>query len=150
MKTILSTIVAAGFFASVAHATFNPFSDARQALPRGEGYEQALPHTSNEWVLNDTYPDDKRLQHPYLYHIPSDRRIALGHFYSPAFYTGEWRCDNHPRSSNNGRLVCIDSPHHSGRQLYLVDVSSILDAIETLGALDAPAVPARLHDALRR
>jgi hypothetical protein len=48
MKTILSTIVAVGLFASAAHANFDPFSDARQALPRSTGYEQALPYSGND------------------------------------------------------------------------------------------------------
>lgn len=48
MKTILSTIVAIGLFAGAAHAKFDPFNDTRQALPRSSGYEQALPHTSND------------------------------------------------------------------------------------------------------
>lgn len=48
MKTILSTIVAAGLFAGAAHATFDPFNGSRQALPRSTGYEQALPQTSND------------------------------------------------------------------------------------------------------
>ncbi len=97
----------------------------KDKMPRN-GHNTYLPHTNHEWVLNDTYPDEKRLQNPYLYHIPTDRRVSLGLFYSPAFYTGEWRCDTHPRASNSGRLVCIDSPHNSGRQLYLIDVSGIV------------------------
>jgi hypothetical protein len=86
------------------------------------GHNTYLPNHNNEWVLNDCYPDKQRHQHPYLYHIPTDRRVPLGHFYSPAFYTGEWRCDNHPRSSRDGKKVCIDSPHNHGRQMYLIDV----------------------------
>lgn len=97
----------------------------KDKMPKN-GHNTYVPNTNNEWVLNDTYPDEKRLQNPYLYHVPTDRRIPLGHFYSPAFYTGEWRCDTHPRSSRSGKLVCIDSPHSSGRQLYLIDVSPII------------------------
>ncbi len=89
------------------------------------GHNTYLPNHGNEWVLNDTYPDKERRQHPYLYHVPSDRRFPLGHFYSPATYTGEWRCDTHPRASRDGKLVCIDSPHNHGRQLYLIDASEI-------------------------
>jgi hypothetical protein len=48
MKTILSTIAAVGLFASAAHAAFDPFNYTRQALPRGESYEQALPHISTD------------------------------------------------------------------------------------------------------
>jgi hypothetical protein len=86
------------------------------------GHNTYLPGTKNEWVLNDTYPDAQRLQHPYLYHLPSRRKVALGHFQSPPEYTGEWRCDTHPRASRDGRLVCVDSPHAGGRQMYLIDV----------------------------
>ena len=85
-----------------------------------------LPGTSNEWVLNDTYPDRERLQHPYLYHLPSRRKVALGHFRSPPEYTGEWRCDTHPRASRDGRLVCIDSPHNNRRQMFLIDVKELI------------------------
>ncbi|HEY1052960.1 MAG TPA: hypothetical protein VGE39_24490 [Prosthecobacter sp.] len=89
------------------------------------GHNTYLPGTNNEWVLNDCYPNKQRMQIPYLYHIPTDRRVDLGQFYSPSLYTGEWRCDTHPRSSRDGKLVCIDSPHNHGRQMYLIDVSGI-------------------------
>lgn len=97
----------------------------REKMDRN-GHNTYLPGTDNAWVLNDTYPDKQRMQTPYLYHIPTDRRVDLGHFYSPAFYTGEWRCDTHPRSSRDGRLVCIDSPHQGGRQMHLIDVRGIV------------------------
>lgn len=77
----------------------------------------------NRWILNDTYPDRERLQHVYLYDTRSGARHALGDFHSPREYTGEWRCDTHPRSSADGRKVVIDSPHNGGRQLYLIDTS---------------------------
>jgi hypothetical protein len=92
------------------------------------GHNTYLPG-HGDWILNDTYPDRQRRQHPYLYHVPTNRRVDLGAFYSPPQYTGEWRCDTHPRSSRDGRLVVIDSPHGgNGRQLYLIDVSSIIGA----------------------
>jgi hypothetical protein len=80
----------------------------------------------NRWILNDTYPDKDRLQHVYLYDTKSGERHALGDFYSPKEYTGEWRCDTHPRFSPDGRKVVIDSPHGgNGRQLYLLDIRAI-------------------------
>ena len=90
------------------------------------GHNTYLPATNDEWVLNDTYPDMARLQHPYLYHIPSNRRIPLGHFHSPRAYSGEWRCDNHPSASRSGRKVVFDSPHKEGRQVYMIDVAELL------------------------
>ncbi len=92
------------------------------------GHNTYVPHTNNEWVLNDTYPDPQtREQTPYLFHVPTGRRVDLGGFRSPPQYRGEWRCDTHPRSSNDGKLVAIDSPHTGdGRQVHLIDVSDIV------------------------
>ena len=76
------------------------------------GHVTYVPRTDNEWILNDTYTQgDAREQKPYLYHIPSGRKVGLGRFHSPPAYTGEWRCDTHPRCSNDGETVAIDSPH---------------------------------------
>jgi hypothetical protein len=78
------------------------------------------------WILNDTYPNRDRLQHAYLFEVATGRRIPLGHFESGPKYTGEWRCDLHPRCSRDGRLVCIDSPHTgSGRQMHIIDISGV-------------------------
>jgi len=89
------------------------------------GHCSYLP--DKRWILNDTYPDRERRQHPYLYHIPSGRRYPLGHFYLPPEYRGEWRCDTHPRFSPDGRKVAFDSPHGGeGRQIYLIDISGVV------------------------
>ena len=53
----------------------------------------------NKWILNDTYPDEDRLQHPYLYVVARDRRIPLGRLLYPPEDTGEWHRDTHPRLS---------------------------------------------------
>ncbi len=92
----------------------------------GGGHISYLP--GNEWILNDTYPQGKeRMQTPHLYHVKSGRRVDLGRFHLPKAYSGEWRVDTHPRFSRDGRLVCIDAPHENeGRQLHLIDISSIV------------------------
>ncbi len=93
------------------------------------GHNTYLPATDNQWVLNDTYPDKGREQHPYLYHVSTGKRFPLGHFLSPEAYQGEWRCDNHPSASRDGKRVVFDSPHGgNGRQVYLIDVDEILKA----------------------
>jgi hypothetical protein len=90
------------------------------------GHNTYVPGTNNEWVLNDTYPDKENLQHVYLYHIPTNRRVPLGDFESKPPYRGEWRCDTHPRASRDGKFVCIDSAHAGGRQMYLIDIRGIV------------------------
>ncbi|MCP5539755.1 MAG: hypothetical protein H7A52_06370 [Akkermansiaceae bacterium] len=96
-----------------------PVNGHNTYLPAGDG---------REWILNDTYPNGvRRQQTPYLYHVPTRRRHDLGHFHSPKEYVGEWRCDTHPRSSNDGKLVAIDSPHGgTGRQLWVLEAGGIV------------------------
>ena len=113
---------------------FYLFADdgSRQGAPVGPEVMTSNGHASylpgGEWILNDTYPDENRLQHVYAYHIATGRRVPLGNFYSHPKYVfdGECRVDTHPRFSPDGRYVCIDSPHEgAGRQLYLLDISSV-------------------------
>ena len=81
----------------------------------------------NEWILNDTYPDENRNQHVYLFHAATGERVPIGHFYSPPKYVREFRIDTHPRFSVDGRQVVIDSPHTGeGRQMHLIDISDIV------------------------
>ena len=93
------------------------------------GHLSYLP--GNQWILNDTYPKGpQRLQTPHLFHVSTGKRIDIGHFHLPSQYTGEWRVDTHPRFSPNGKLVCIDAPNENqGRQMHLIDISSIVDAV---------------------
>ncbi len=87
----------------------------------------------NRWILNDTYPDAQREQHPYLYRVATGERFPLGRFLSPKEYDGEWRCDLHPRFSPDGRKVVVDSTHEGrGRQLYLIDISGIAEGSPNL------------------
>lgn len=97
----------------------------REAMPR-DGHCTYLP--GGRWIVNDTYPQGPdRLQRVYLYEVATGRCVDLGAFPSPADYTGEWRCDTHPRHSPDGRWLCIDSPHTgSGRQMHLLDIGSVV------------------------
>lgn len=93
-----------------------PVNGHQTYLPQGNG---------QEWILCDNYANaQNRNQTPYIYHLPTDRRVNLGDFPLPEDYKGEWRCDLHPRYSNDGTKICIDSPHGgNGRQMYLIDIA---------------------------
>jgi len=112
---------------------FYLFKDkTREVTQVGEGVMPRDGHCTyladTDWILNDTYPQGKqRLQHVYLYHVPTGRRVPIGGFHLPPAYKGEWRCDTHPRSSPDGTKVCIDSPHTGqGRQLHLIDIAAVV------------------------
>lgn len=90
-----------------------------------DGHCTYLP--GNQWVLCDTYPDKQRFQHVYLFHVPTGRRVPLGHVFLPPRYQDVMRIDTHPRTSRDGRKVCIDAAHgNEGRQMLLIDISSIV------------------------
>lgn len=80
------------------------------------------------WILSDTYSGILRQQVPYLYDTATDRKHLLGAFAVPGAQRGPHRCDLHPRASPSGRLVAIDSAHADGRQIYLIDVSGVVNA----------------------
>jgi hypothetical protein len=113
----------AGFF--VYRDTPEPAVEEIRGMESCDGHCTYLP--GNEWILCDTYPDKNRNQNVYLCHVATGRRVWLGHFLLPKEYTGEWRCDTHPRLSRNGRTVAIDTPHgDEGRQLHLIDIGGIV------------------------
>ncbi len=91
-----------------------------------DGHCTYVPGCDSEWILNDTYPGADRLRELYLYHVPTGRKVTLAHLYAPPDYEGELRCDLHPRTSRDGRTVCIDSAHEGGRQMYVLDIDEAI------------------------
>ena len=60
---------------------------SREVEVVGKGVMTVNGHCSylpgGEWILNDTYPDERhRLQQLYLYHVSSGRRVSLGGFHA--------------------------------------------------------------------
>ncbi len=81
------------------------------------------------WILTDTYPDRVESKRTILlYHPATNTRINVGRFYSAPEITGEIRCDLHPRWNRDGTCVCFDSIHEGVRQMYLMDVSEIVNS----------------------
>ena len=90
-------------------------------------------HQNGEWILTDTY-NLQGYQYLYLYHLPTKLFVPLGKFefrLNGKHYkdnAGIFRVDLHPRFSPNGKLVSFDSAHEGlGRQIYLMDISHIID-----------------------
>lgn len=93
------------------------------------GHNTYVPNTNNEWILNDSYPyqNSEYKQTLYLYHIPTKRKVVLGKFLEPKQFSGEWRCDLHPRCDQAGTRVFFDSTHNGDkRQMYMIDIASII------------------------
>jgi hypothetical protein len=82
---------------------------------------------NSRWLVSDTYPDPVTQERIlFLYDMETGVRHDVGSFYADPGLSKENRCDLHPRWSRDGSEVCIDSVHGEGRQMYIVDVSSIV------------------------
>ncbi|MEW6752907.1 MAG: hypothetical protein AB1505_18290 [Candidatus Latescibacterota bacterium] len=98
----------------------------------GEGVLTEDGHCSyspdRRWVLTDTYPDRREGKRTLvLWDLERGERTDVGRFFAiPERITGEIRCDLHPRWSRDGRQVCFDSVHEGTRQVYVMDVSSVV------------------------
>ncbi|HEX7386045.1 MAG TPA: hypothetical protein VF285_02070 [Castellaniella sp.] len=82
---------------------------------------------NTRWLLTDTYPDpvtNERIL--ILYDCEKQVRHDLGSFYTDPGLRKENRCDLHPRWSRDGQRICIDSVHEHERQMYVIDVSSLV------------------------
>ncbi len=78
------------------------------------------------WILTDTYPDRERMQSLMLYRPEDDTIVTLGRFYQEPVDDIQLRCDLHPRWSRDGNYICIDSKWSGQRQMYLLDVTEIM------------------------
>ena len=109
---------------------FVEFTDGtRDFTPIGRG---VLPHDGHasfspnrQWLLCDTYPrGSERLAQLMVYNIAENRRIVLGEFHHEEQFTGDIRCDLHPRWAPDGKTITFDSVHEGSRQIYLVELPS--------------------------
>ena len=83
---------------------------------------------NKEWLLTDTYPcKTNNRRQIFLYHLSSEILFQIGEFFSSPDITGEIRCDLHPRWNGEGTAICIDSIHEGLRQIYIIDVTSIVN-----------------------
>ncbi|MBM4019017.1 MAG: hypothetical protein FJ288_11935 [Planctomycetes bacterium] len=95
--------VGAGVLPSDGHATFSP---------------------DRRWVACDVPPQGAdRLAELMLYNLAAGRKVTLGRFRSPKPFTGDIRCDLHPRWRADGKAVSFDSIHEGTRQVYVADVA---------------------------
>lgn len=78
------------------------------------------------WFVTDTYPNEASERVLALYNMHEDRRIDVAHLHSPPNLHGSTRCDLHPRWSRDGTKICVDSAHEGVRQIYVVDVTEIV------------------------
>jgi len=91
-----------------------------------DGHNTYVPNTENNWIISDTY-NLNGFQYLFLYHVPTNRFVPLAKLKCTAG-EGIHRVDLHPRLSRDGKIVSIDATHEGmGRQMYVMDISHIID-----------------------
>ena len=119
-----------------------------------DGHPMTCP-SNPDWCICDTYPDTEKCRDLFLYNFPGNSRIDIGRFrmsdekpdmsMSEVFFKGVdpkilsgiapenlaftrsgLHCDLHPRWNSKGTKAVFDSIHEGTRQVYSVDVTSIL------------------------
>ncbi|MDR2094360.1 MAG: hypothetical protein LBP76_02440 [Treponema sp.] len=85
-------------------------------------YGDGHPHVHGDWFVTDTYPDKAGMQHLLLANWKTNEVKELGEFFHGLKYSGETRCDLHPRFSPDGNSVFFDSVLSGKRQLYKMEV----------------------------
>lgn len=79
-------------------------------------------YITQDVILSDTYPDRKRCQELFTFNITLQKKTIIAKFFSPQEFTGELRCDLHPRISADGKKGCVDMIHDNRRAICLFDL----------------------------
>jgi len=74
-------------------------------------------------ILTDTYPNLIGHQKLRIYDNLKNQIIDQGSFYSPSNFTGENKCDLHPRLSRNNRFISIDTAMSGKREMLILENS---------------------------
>ena len=92
----------------------------------GDGH----PSVHDKIIVTDTYPDKSRMQSLLLTIKGEKSYIKLGEFYHGSDFSGETRCDLHPRFSSCGNLIFFDTVYSGSRRLCYLDISRELTKYE--------------------
>lgn len=84
------------------------------------------PTYYGKWVIIDSYPDLSRMQSLIAYNIETGEIIKIGDFFHDLQHKGFTRCDLHPRFSDDGQSVYIDTIYTGKRQLCKIELNGIL------------------------
>jgi len=88
-----------------------------------DGHPQFTP--DRESFITDTYPDRLRRQYLIRYNVNLKKRDDLVILKSPLLYTGDIRCDLHPRWDRMGKSIAFDSSHTGKRALCTIRLDQL-------------------------
>lgn len=80
------------------------------------------PTVCEGWIVIDDYPDLSRMQPLIAYNYKTEEIIWLGEFFHDLKHKDYTRCDLHPRFSEDGRSIFIDTIYSGKRELVMLNV----------------------------
>lgn len=112
-----------GHHAVVFDESVRPFRAQKLADSHGS-FAHMVFSKDGKYILADSYPDTEKIQTLALIEADSGKMDILGRFRhipdSP--WIGDTRCDLHPRWSNDGKTVTVDSYHDGKRAIWLLNL----------------------------
>ncbi|WP_413683548.1 hypothetical protein [Prochlorococcus sp. MIT 1011] len=97
----------------------NNFSTIGHKILTEDGHP-SLSNPRTDLLLTDTYPNKLSEQSLLIYNIYNNNLYKLASYYHPLSYRNDFRCDLHPRWSNNSKLISIDSAHKGQRSICII------------------------------
>ena len=102
-------------------------SKSKKIMPSNLNDGHPSANKNNNWVVLDSYPDNKCKSHLYLYNILSGKVINIAKFSTNVKYQGYYRCDLHPRWNNAGDKVMVDTLYKNKRASFILDLKEIVN-----------------------
>lgn len=81
------------------------------------------PTVYGDWICIDDYPDVSRMQALLLYNIKTKCVYKVGEFFHDLKHKDYNRCDLHPRFSDDGKSIYIDTIYDGKRKLLKLDIN---------------------------
>jgi hypothetical protein len=92
-----------------------------------DGHPTFCP-SNKDWFISDTYQDDREYRHLFLFNILNGEKVDVAQLKSNSHLdNSSFRCDLHPKWSYDGKYISVDSVHEGYRQMYVFDVSEIVN-----------------------
>lgn len=94
------------------------------------------PTPYGDWIIVDSYPDLSRMQTLHAYNRKTKEVILLAELFHDLKHKEFNRCDLHPRFTEDGKKVYIDTIYAGKRQLLCLNVSRLTGGVKTLVLID--------------
>ena len=82
-------------------------------------------------LITDTVCDKFSERSLIAFNFSSSTPYILHSFFSPSKYTGELRCDLHPRLSPDGKYIAVDNSYLGYRTMSVLDFSEAYNKISS-------------------